>query len=65
MSEMDTFKTFVSAIFYIGKGSRSRPYAHLHDTLRVWKSMGRGEQIAMPKNVNLDKPLPNKVRQIN
>ena len=25
MSEIDTFRTFVSAIFYIGKGSRARP----------------------------------------
>ena len=30
---METFKTFVSAIFYVGKGKRSRPYAHFEEAL--------------------------------
>ncbi len=38
MSKKEVFRIFVSAIFYIGKGSRARPYQHLYDSLRYWKS---------------------------
>ena len=38
MSANETFATFVSAIFYIGKGSRARPYCHLYDSLKAWKA---------------------------
>lgn len=37
LNEKEVFRIFVSSIFYIGKGSRARPYAHLYDTLRHWK----------------------------
>ncbi|XP_071486602.1 uncharacterized protein [Diadema antillarum] len=30
---LETFTTFVSAIFYVGKGKRSRPYAHFEEAL--------------------------------
>jgi len=33
---LEAWKTFLSAIFYIGKGKRSRPYAHLYQAVRVW-----------------------------
>eukprot|EP00063_Salmo_salar_P030500 XP_014005335.1 PREDICTED: serine-rich adhesin for platelets-like isoform X2 [Salmo salar] len=33
MSPMDCFQTFISAIFYVGKGKRSRPYSHLYEAL--------------------------------
>ena len=47
----EVFRIFVSAIFYIGKGSRARPYAHLYDSLKYWKnSAGNGEQIDEPKS---------------
>ena len=32
------WQTFLSAIFYIGKGKRSRPYAHLYDAFHTWVS---------------------------
>jgi hypothetical protein len=38
MSKKEVFRIFISAIFYIGKGSRARPYQHLYDSLRYWKS---------------------------
>ncbi|EDO38782.1 predicted protein [Nematostella vectensis] len=34
----EAFAIFVSAIFYVGKGKRSRPYAHLHEALHKTKS---------------------------
>uniref|UniRef100_A0A4W5MH47 Zgc:85936 n=1 Tax=Hucho hucho TaxID=62062 RepID=A0A4W5MH47_9TELE len=33
MSPMDCFQTFISAVFYVGKGKRSRPYSHLYEAL--------------------------------
>uniref|UniRef100_A0A8C7LSV4 LEM domain-containing protein n=1 Tax=Oncorhynchus mykiss TaxID=8022 RepID=A0A8C7LSV4_ONCMY len=33
MSPIDCFQTFISAIFYVGKGKRSRPYSHLYEAL--------------------------------
>ncbi|XP_052331394.1 ankyrin repeat and LEM domain-containing protein 1 [Oncorhynchus keta] len=33
MSPVDCFQTFISAIFYVGKGKRSRPYSHLYEAL--------------------------------
>jgi len=41
MEPMEVLRVFVESIFYIGKGSRARPYAHLHDTLKVWKANTR------------------------
>lgn len=31
MAYEDIFHTFVAAVFYVGKGKRSRPYAHLYE----------------------------------
>ncbi|CAG0893423.1 unnamed protein product [Darwinula stevensoni] len=35
LSEKEKFRTFVSSVFYIGKGQRSRPYSHLYEALRA------------------------------
>uniref|UniRef100_A0AAY4CR12 LEM domain-containing protein n=1 Tax=Denticeps clupeoides TaxID=299321 RepID=A0AAY4CR12_9TELE len=37
MSPKECFQTFISAIFYIGKGKRSRPYSHLYEALEYYK----------------------------
>ncbi|XP_066458460.1 ankyrin repeat and LEM domain-containing protein 1 [Eleutherodactylus coqui] len=37
LSQQDCFRTFVSAVFYIGKGKRSRPYFHLYEALNHYK----------------------------
>ncbi|KAI5705596.1 hypothetical protein M8J76_005209 [Diaphorina citri] len=31
MNPLQLFKTFLNSIFYIGKGTNARPYAHLHE----------------------------------
>ncbi|XP_002732936.1 uncharacterized protein LOC100377070 [Saccoglossus kowalevskii] len=33
LNETEAFKVFISAIFYIGKGKRARPYAHFYEAL--------------------------------
>ncbi|ALC38782.1 CG8679 [Drosophila busckii] len=34
MSELNIWSRFLDAIFYVGKGKSSRPYAHLYDAMR-------------------------------
>ena len=36
MDLIDVWRTFVRSIFYIGKGTRARPYEHLHEALEIW-----------------------------
>ncbi|KAL8563548.1 hypothetical protein ACOMHN_060864 [Nucella lapillus] len=38
LSDTEGFKTFLSAVFYIGKGKRSRPYCHLYEAISHQKS---------------------------
>ncbi|CAN2391837.1 Ankyrin repeat and LEM, partial [Pristimantis euphronides] len=33
MSQLDCLRTFVCAVFYVGKGKQSRPYSHLYEAL--------------------------------
>ncbi|XP_007230841.3 ankyrin repeat and LEM domain-containing protein 1 [Astyanax mexicanus] len=37
MTPQERFQTFVSAIFYVGKGKRSRPYSHLYEALEYFR----------------------------
>ncbi|XP_067872175.1 ankyrin repeat and LEM domain-containing protein 1 [Heterodontus francisci] len=38
LSSAECFRTFVSSIFYVGKGKRSRPYCHLYEALTHFKN---------------------------
>ncbi|XP_048509746.1 uncharacterized protein LOC105692894 isoform X6 [Athalia rosae] len=37
LSFTERWRIFLSAIFYIGKGKRSRPYSHLYSAFEEWK----------------------------
>ena len=37
MTAEDIFRVFIMSIFYVGKGKRSRPYAHLNEALNSAK----------------------------
>uniref|UniRef100_A0A3B4GYZ9 Ankyrin repeat and LEM domain containing 1 n=1 Tax=Pundamilia nyererei TaxID=303518 RepID=A0A3B4GYZ9_9CICH len=37
MTPKECFQTFIHAIFYVGKGKRSRPYSHLYEALEYFK----------------------------
>lgn len=59
MEASEVLRAFVDSIFYIGKGSRARPYAHLHDTVRVW----RGDENGAAGGVSTKtEKIPKKVR---
>ncbi|NWS78209.1 ANKL1 protein, partial [Crotophaga sulcirostris] len=46
LSPAECFRTFVEAIFYVGKGTRARPYCHLAEALSHHRA---GEQKGCPK----------------
>ena len=57
MSERDVLRTFIDAVFYVGKGSRARPYAPLYDACRYWKGLvGRGVQAHLAANAQTKPP---------
>ena len=33
LSATELFRTFIEGVFYIGKGTKARPYAHLYQAL--------------------------------
>ncbi|KAL3867218.1 hypothetical protein ACJMK2_044434 [Sinanodonta woodiana] len=37
LAEQEAFRIFISAIFYIGKGKRARPYSHLYEAINQMK----------------------------
>ncbi|KAB5530604.1 hypothetical protein PHYPO_G00131240 [Pangasianodon hypophthalmus] len=37
MTLHECFQTFISSIFYVGKGKRSRPYSHLYEALEYFR----------------------------
>ncbi|RMB89751.1 hypothetical protein DUI87_33766 [Hirundo rustica rustica] len=46
LSPTELFRTFVTAVFYVGKGTRARPWWHLHQALAQHR---RGTQRGGPK----------------
>lgn len=45
MTTEDIFRVFIMSIFYVGKGKRSRPYAHLNEALNSAKQNPKIQQI--------------------
>ena len=41
MTDQEVWSIFLEAIFYVGKGQRSRPYAHLYEAFIEWKKGDR------------------------
>lgn len=58
LDKRQVFRAFVASIFYIGKGTRARPYAHLQDAIRLWKSESN------PAAVSPSTKLPKKSKKI-
>lgn len=60
MTAEDVFRVFIMSIFYVGKGKRSRPYAHLNEALNSAKVKERSlmpnsnedREVCLPKALN-------------
>ena len=39
--DQDLWKTFISSIFYVGKGTRSRPFHHLYEAAKIFQNKDR------------------------
>lgn len=54
MSPQECFQTFVNAIFYVGKGKRSRPYSHLYEALEYHRGdkMSKVSRMTLVSSVN-------------
>lgn len=40
----EVWESFLSAVFYVGKGKRSRPYDHLYDAVNLWNQGKRDSE---------------------
>lgn len=38
MSDLEIWNCFLSSVFYVGKGKKARPYAHLYEAVSSWRS---------------------------
>ncbi|KAL7636589.1 UNVERIFIED_CONTAM: hypothetical protein RMT77_013366 [Armadillidium vulgare] len=47
----EQFRTFLSAIFYIGKGSKTRPYSHLYEALRDSSKYSENKKLRKIKEI--------------
>ena len=36
-SDQEQWRSFIKAVFYVGKGSRSRPFQHLYEAIKSYK----------------------------
>jgi hypothetical protein len=40
MEDQDAWRTFLESIFYVGKGTRSRPFSHLYEAVKRFRKQG-------------------------
>ena len=45
VSDQELFTTFIAAMFYIGKGTRSRPFQHLYEGVKKRGKKNVGKKI--------------------
>lgn len=57
MDKGEVFARFLSSIFYVGKGKRSRPYDHLYDALKLYSKENNqvAERLENRRNQMLEK----------
>lgn len=47
----EVWKSFLASIFYVGKGKRSRPYSHLYDAVRYWRTSNKPDAKTCSKKI--------------
>jgi ankyrin repeat and LEM domain-containing protein 1 len=57
MTNEDVWGKFISSIFYVGKGKRSRPYSHLYDAIKLFSMENNqvAERLENRKNQIIEK----------
>jgi len=45
-SDQELWRTFIAAVFYIGKGSRSRPFQHLYEAIKLLKTDSKKKKVS-------------------
>lgn len=57
MDKRDVWSRFLSSIFYVGKGKRSRPYSHLYDAIKLFSMENNqlAERLENRKNQIIEK----------
>ncbi|XP_033337308.2 uncharacterized protein LOC117226760 [Megalopta genalis] len=53
MTKSAIWTTFLSAVFYVGKGTRNRPYSHLKDAFEAWVSTENTENAKIQQILNI------------
>ncbi|CAK9814606.1 Ankyrin repeat and LEM domain-containing protein 1 [Anthophora quadrimaculata] len=53
LTKSTIWTTFLSAIFYVGKGTRNRPYSHLKDSFDIWVSNKNSESTKIQHILNI------------
>ncbi len=57
LEPLEAWKRFVQSIFYIGKGTSSRPYSHLYDAIKMYQQ-GKGNSES-----SSDSPWTKKIKE--
>ncbi|XP_076298923.1 uncharacterized protein LOC143217990 [Lasioglossum baleicum] len=53
MTRSEVWTTFLSAIFYVGKGTCNRPYSHLKEALESWVTTDSSDNTKIQKIMNI------------
>ncbi|XP_022711510.1 uncharacterized protein LOC111273810 isoform X1 [Varroa jacobsoni] len=66
MSLPEQMETFVKAVFYVGKGKRSRPFAHLYEALDARDKLAvlGGNALATPQRFATAPKIGDKIKRI-
>lgn len=52
ITPIETWKTFIKSIFYIGKGTQSRPNDHMNEAMHAWIGINKCRSGKVCPNIN-------------
>lgn len=61
LEPLEAWKRFLQSIFYVGKGTSSRPYSHLYDAIKIYQRKIKPK--SNEPNATLDSPLSKKINE--
>lgn len=57
LEPLEAWKRFIQSIFYVGKGTSSRPYSHLYDAIKMYQQQSGSSELIS------DSPWSKKVKE--